>query len=176
MKGDVVFYMISLVLIFLFTIYQSIYILMNEKTSLLLKTIAVIVLTLTVLVGSLHTTYLPFLGRTVLPVSLLKDVSDVKAGDITVKVPVNAPDNTHVVYWAAKSNDSIVKTPSEAYAEFKNSGVALVKDKFATFHIECPASYKVPYTTLSPHVHYRIAQPNGLLGIVKTLHIDCDKK
>lgn len=149
---------------------------MNKKTSLLLKTAAVIVLVVTLVVGSIHTTYLPFLGRTVLPVSLLKDVSDVKAGDVTVKVPINAPDNTRVVYWAAESNDTVMKSPSEAYAEFKNSGVALVKDKFATFYIECPASYKVPYTTLSSHVHYRVSEPKGVLGIVKTLYVDCNKK
>lgn len=175
MKPHVLVNMLSFILIFVFTIYQSVYIIANERTSLFLKVIATCVLIATMFVGSLRTTYLPFLGRTVLPASLLKDVSDAKAGDVVVKVPVDAPDGTRVVYWASKSADTVIETPYEAYAEFKNSGVALVKDKVATFYIECPSSYKVPYATLRPHVHYRVALPKGLLSVVKTVHVDCSK-
>lgn len=178
MKSSVVLHMLSFIHIFLFTIYQSVYILANDKTSNFLKTIAAIALLATIFVGSSRTTYLPFLGSTVLPTSLLKDVSvsDVRAGDIVVKVPINAPDNTRVVYWASNSADVVFDTPSDAYDGFKNSGVALVNRGIATFYIQCPSSYKVPYATLSPHVHYRVSLPNGLLSIVKTVYVDCGKR
>ena len=145
----------------------------NNKTSPILKVFALIAFFCVVYLGMHRNTYLPFLGPTVLPSSLLKDITDTKMGDVHVKVPLDVPDNTKVVYWAATPSSKVLETPYEAYNDFSNMGVASVKNREATFHIECPASYKVPFTVLKPHVHYRIVYPNGLLGSVKTMFVNC---
>lgn len=166
-------HMLFISLIFLFALYQSIYIMVNDKTPPILKVLALVVFFCVVYLGLRRNTYLPFLGPTVLPSSLLKDLTDTKMGDVHVKVPIDAPDATKVVYWAAVPSTKVLETPFEAYHDFRNMGVASVKNKEAIFHIECPASYKVPFTVLKPHVHYRLVYPNGLLGSVQTMFVNC---
>jgi hypothetical protein len=167
--------MFFLIVIFLFALYQSIYILFNDKTSIFLKGISIIVFIYVIYLGSYRNTYLPFLGPTVLPASLLKEADEKpKANNIHAKLFVNMPDGTKVVYWAAQPSDKVFETPFEAYNEFANAGVAIIKNKQAILHVDCPASYYVPGgKKLSPHVHYRIVYPNGMLGSVKTLYVQC---
>lgn len=166
-------YMISVAIVFLFALYQSIYILLNEKTSILLKFVAILVLVSTIYLGVRRNTYLPFLGPTVLPQSLLKDVTDTKMGEVHVRVELDVPDETRVLYWAASPSTSVIENPYDAYNQYTNVGVSSVKNKQAMLHIDCPASYKVPMKTLRPHVHYRVVYPNGLLGSVKTVYVNC---
>ena len=62
------------------------------------------------------------------------------------------------------------------YANFKNSGVAIINNNKAIIHINCPNQYKVPpfNKTLDKHIHYRIATPNNpILSDVKTIYINC---
>ena len=145
----------------------------NDKVSPVLKVIALIVFFCVVYLGMNRNTYLPFLGPTVVPPSLLKDVTDTKMGDVHVKVPIEAPDTTRVIYWASTPSSKVFETPYEAYGNFSNIGVASVKNKEAIFHVECPSSYKVPFTVLRPHVHYRILYPNGIVGSVRTIYVNC---
>lgn len=138
-----------------------------------LKLVAVFVMVATIYLGIHRNTYLPFLGPTVLPSTLLKDVTDTKMGEVHVKVAIDVPDQTRILYWAASPSKSIVENPYEAYNEYTNVGVSSVKNKEVILHIDCPASYKVPTKVLSPHVHYRVVYPNGLLGSVKTVYVKC---
>lgn len=167
-------YLFFLIIIFLFALYQSIYILLNEKTSVFLKVFAFLVLLYVIYLGSFRNTYLPFLGPTVLPASLLKDSVENPKANVHAKLFVNVPDDTKVIYWAAQPSDTVFETPFEAYNKFANSGVATIKNNQTTLHVECPSSYKVPGKTLKPHVHYRVVYPNGMLGSVQTLFVQCD--
>jgi hypothetical protein len=164
---------ISVILILLFALYQAIYIIANKYTSVFLKVVAVIVICAVVFIGIQRTTYLPFLGQTALHQGVLKSPTLKKDDDIEVIVRIDAPDNTRVVYWAAKSSLTPFKNPSEAYADSENVGVSIVKNKMTSFFVSCPSSYKVPMRTLRPHVHYRIVMSNGLIGEVKTVDVKC---
>jgi hypothetical protein len=119
------------------------------------------------------TTYLPFLGETILPPSVLKLAAPTEATfDVTVKVPGRA---THVIYWAAGPATTIIPNPTDAYAGFTNAGVVPVINGTATLPVMCPAAYKVPMksTPLDKHVHYRAVFPEGILGDVNTENILC---
>lgn len=168
-------YLFLVVIVLLFALFQSIVLLIRDP-SWVMKVIAAVVLVVVVYLGSFRNTYLPFLGPTVLPQSLLKAPGTVaKTGATQVTLFADVPDNTKVVYWAAKtSQDIIFEDPFVAYEGYTNAGIALVKNKQANLVIDCPSSYKIPSgKTLPPHVHYRIVYPNGILGSVQTLYVNC---
>lgn len=133
-------------------------------------------MTLAATVGLLYlivdkTTFLPFLGETALPPSVLKLSTP---GEATIQVTVKAPRRaTHVVYWAAASTGEIVPTPQAAYEGFSNAGVVPVVNGTAVLALQCPSGYKVRNKTLKKHVHYRAVYPDGILGRVQTQNILC---
>lgn len=120
--------------------------------------------------------YLPFLGKAVLPPSVLKDTN--KPVDQFCKlVKVDAKDAVKVVYWAADPGNEVGSSPQEAYGEFMNSGVADVQNGEAVLVIHCPQTYKVKKfgiynKELSKHVHYRLVNKNGMMSEVKTRNLD----
>jgi hypothetical protein len=119
------------------------------------------------------TTFLPFLGETVLPPSVLKMSAPTESTfNVTVKAPGRA---SHVIYWAAEPESGIISGPREAYGKFSNAGVVPVIDASATLPLFCPAVYKVPMKSnpLKKHVHYRAVFPEGILGEIKTQNVLC---
>jgi len=114
--------------------------------------------------------WLPFLGESVLPGSLipLKEV----VGDTTVEVKVKP--NTRVAYWASLPQKT-TKIPlvEEAYSDFKNSGVVLSnKDGVAKLIVNKGTNYIVPSGKKIPrHIHYReLDQVYGMMGALQTIY------
>ncbi len=112
--------------------------------------------------------WLPFLGESVLPGSLipLKEIN----GDTTVEVKVKP--NARVAYWASLPQETD-KTPlvHEAYGDFKNAGVVLAdKNGIAKLKVNKGTSYVVPSgREIERHVHYReLDQVWGLIGSIQT--------
>jgi hypothetical protein len=116
--------------------------------------------------------YMPFLGPTVVPTSVLKLGTP---ADAAVSLSVDAPAKaTHVVYWAAGPSTMPSPTPIDAYAGFKNAGVVPVAGRRATLRLACPGAYKVGWGRLLPrHVHYRYVFTNGVMSAVKTAPVTC---
>jgi len=119
--------------------------------------------------------YLPFLGDTVIPTSLLKNQTPSKA---TVSEVVNVTPNTKVLYWASetsKNKDQLVHA-KEAYGDYKNMGVATSDSKGnATLKVRQPQSYHVTKMfrkkILTPHIHYRYVKSSGMLSRIETVQI-----
>ena len=118
-------------------------------------------------------TYLPFLGETVLPNTVLLSTtptfafSDGYTVSKILKPPANA---THVIYWAA-SRDG--KSPGDAYAGFQNAGVEKIAGPSVRIRLPAPpGAYSIGKGALiKRHLHYRYAYPNGMLGPVHTKYI-----
>ena len=121
--------------------------------------------------------YLPFLGETVLPCSLLTEKIPEKA---ELKVRIIAEPGKKVVYWAAEPESPADKAlrygPSwkEAYGKFENAGISIAEeDGSALLQVRRPRRYWVPPgRKLEPHIHYRICAKDGMLGPVKSLFIE----
>jgi hypothetical protein len=132
---------------------------------------------LTVLyLGLQRDTYLPFLGETVLPPTLLKADAVPENANTQAVIDIHwAKDGTKVLYWAASPAKEVVSTPQQAYGSFSNAGIATLKDGKAILKFECPSKYNVGAfeKTLNKHVHYRIVKENGMLGRVKTAWVEC---
>jgi uncharacterized membrane protein YuzA (DUF378 family) len=112
--------------------------------------------------------WLPFLGKTVLPSSLipLKDI----IGDTTIEVKVSP--NVKVAYWASLPQKTTeIPKVENAYGDYNNAGVVLSdKNGIAKLIINKGTNYIVPYgREISRHVHYReLDQDMGFIGKIHT--------
>ena len=118
--------------------------------------------------------YLPFLGESVMPCSVLEPKVPENA-DTEVKVLVKPGDK--VLYWASEpANEDMKKVQDwrHAYLSYKNAGVAVAdSDGFAALKVRHPQPYKVPtHGNLDAHVHYRVCMHDGFIGPVKTVKLD----
>lgn len=119
-------------------------------------------------------TYLPFLGETVLPCSMLPEKTPPGA---TTEVRVSVPPRSKVLYWAAEPATEHLKqinTWQQAYLKYENAGVVVADDSgVAILKVRKPQPYTVPFRgRLEPHVHFRICGDNGMLGRIKTVFLD----
>jgi hypothetical protein len=171
---------VGLILIFLFTFINSIDIIVNQDNDILMKLFAFIIIIFTIFIAQNRNIYLPFLGKTVIPPHLIgNEIYPVGANE-ELNLEVKYPDNTKIIYWGAKStNKNVIKvSPEEAYGDYTNSGIAIVKNNLVKLMYFCPDKYAVkPFginTKLNRHIHYRALVPNSsMLGEVKTAYINC---
>jgi uncharacterized membrane protein YuzA (DUF378 family) len=131
------------------------------------KIIYIIVAICAILLASRRTTWLPFLGKSILPDSLVP----LKIPEKTdMKVKIKTKPNVKIAYWAAlpKGDNPDVIT---AYGDFSNSGVVMSD---SNGNVELPilagSGYTVPSGyKIDRHVHYRIlGKPYGMMGRIKT--------
>jgi len=118
-------------------------------------------------------TYLPFLGETVLPCSVLAEKTP-DGADTSVSVLVEP--HAKVLFWAAEPETDHLKTVptwQEAYLKFANAGVTTADSSgHATLRVRRPQPYTVPLKgTLQPHVHYRICRGGGMMDRVETKYL-----
>ncbi len=117
-----------------------------------------------------RTTWLPFLGNTVLPSAVVPLKTNV--GDTVVDVKV-AP-GSKVAFWAAKPGANPETKVEQAYDDYSNSGVVLANDLgVATLTFNKGTEYVVPSgKQLKSHVHYREFNDKvGMVGPVKSVFI-----
>jgi hypothetical protein len=131
------------------------------------NTVSVITLVIVGILALDRTTWLPFLGETVMPVSLFKpSIPSGARHHIEVVAPPRAQ---RVVYWA--SNVANARHPSNAYAGFTNAGVTDIVDGVAVMNVRMPYEYSIRGRQIPKHVHYRFMYSNGLLSEIMTTPI-----
>lgn len=116
-------------------------------------------------------TYLPFLGQTALPCSVL---TDKVPSDATISIKVQVKPDSKVVYWAAEHNKdmTIAPNPWEAYQKYENAGIITADNQgTAILKVRDPSRYTVLTGTLDKHIHYRYCKSNGLVSRVFTVAI-----
>ena len=123
-----------------------------------------------------RSTYLPFLGETVMPCSLLAERVPEHA-DTAVELHGQVP-GSKVLFWAtepATEGLERIKTWQQAYLEYANAGVAVVDaGGHAVLRLRKPQPYTVPVKgRLEAHVHWRVCGDNGFLGPVQTTMLTC---
>lgn len=117
--------------------------------------------------------YLPFLGESVMPCAVLQDRTPSGADrEVTVQVPPGSK----VLYWAAEPSNEDLKQINDwkmAYDKFENVGVTTADDSgVATLRVRTPQPYTVPFKgRIESHIHYRICQPQGMIGRVNTVFL-----
>jgi len=125
-------------------------------------------------IGLHRDSYLPFLGQTVIPCSVLTPQTPENAD---IEVEVLASPGTKILYWAAEPSNKDLKDLNDwkhAYLAYRNAGVA-VSDKtgVAKLKVRKPQPYSVPHIgKLSPHVHYRKCDEENLLSRIYTVDLN----
>jgi len=142
-----------------------------RKRSLWGNALAVLIALAAVYVGTQRDSYLPFLGESVVPCSVLADKIPEHA-DVEVTVDHLKP-GAKVIFWAtepATEGLAKIKDWQRAYLELANAGVATVTAAgTATLRIRKPQPYTVPlWGRLESHVHWRTCQDGGMMGPVQT--------
>lgn len=118
--------------------------------------------------------YLPFLGESVVPCSVLSDQTPEGAD---TQVAVKATPGAKVLFWAAEPANEDLKELQDyrgAYLQYRNAGVTTADGAGnATLKVRTPQPYKVPLRgELAPHVHYRVCGEGGFMGPVRTIQLD----
>jgi uncharacterized membrane protein YuzA (DUF378 family) len=131
------------------------------------KGIYVVVAVCGVLLASSRTTWLPFLGKSVLPGSLVPLKTPTQSN---MKVSIKTEPNAKVAYWAALPTG---ENPDvfTAYGDYSNSGVVMSDaNGNAELPILAGSGYTVPSgRRLERHVHYRVVDEHrGMMGVVRT--------
>ncbi len=118
-------------------------------------------------------TYLPFLGETLIPCSVLQERTPPGA---TVNIEVDAEPGKKVLYWAAEpETERLGKINDWRRADLstENAGVVTADSQGrAVLKVRKPQPYMVPWKgRLEPHIHFRICGERGFLGRVKTVFL-----
>ena len=141
----------------------------NLKTDLPIdKAIYILVALCGISLAYKRTTWLPFLGKTILPGNLVTKQTPEKADK---KIKVKVEPKSKVAYWAATGKDKKDQDVFDAYGDNSNSGVVVADDKGnAELPIIEGGSYTVPNGKRIPrHVHYRVIG-NSMMERVNTVY------
>ena len=113
-------------------------------------------------------TWLPFLGKTVFPESLVPQILPAKPDQtITIKTEPNVK----VAYWAALNKGETTDVHL-AYGNYENSGVVMSDaDGNAELPIMTGSGYTLPSGEVLPrHVHYRIVNSTKYPGMMSKIN------
>jgi uncharacterized membrane protein YuzA (DUF378 family) len=124
-------------------------------------------------VGFSRDTYLPFLGETLVPCSVLVEKTPDGAN---VSKEVLVTPGAKVLFWASEPQTEHFEKLNDwrkAYLEYANAGVTTADATGrATLRVRKPQPYSVPMKgRLESHIHYRVCGSNGFIGPVKTIFI-----
>jgi uncharacterized membrane protein YuzA (DUF378 family) len=114
-------------------------------------------------------TWLPFLGKTIIPEPLVPLRTPVNPNK---KIQIKTIPNTKIIYWAAINKDKDNKQDYKlAYGNYSNSGVAMSDSNGDAELVFTEGSgYTVPSgKMLKRHVHYRVMLSNAVMGQVNTI-------
>lgn len=124
-------------------------------------------------VGFCRDTYLPFLGETLVPCSVLSEKTP-DGANLTKEIIVSP--GAKVLFWAAEPATEKFNELNDwrkAYLEYANAGVTTADASGrATLRVRKPQPYSVPSKgRLESHIHYRVCGENGFLGRVQTVFV-----
>lgn len=166
--------MFAITVTLIFAFISAVVTIASPKMMMFWKLVALLAAVLVIFLFVRRDTYLPFLGPTAIPPSLIKEPVSPANANIYISLDFDVPDGTKVIYWGAKPSKVTLPNPWEAYDNYGNAGVAVVKDKKAHMSFFCPAKYRIPGgVKMSRHIHYRVCYQDGLVGPVETKYVDC---
>ena len=120
---------ILLTLILLFALYEAIFIIMNNKIyNFPLKVLSIVVILGIINIGMQRNIYLPFLGPSVLPDSLLKRDFAANYAKKSYIIPIKEKNGLRVIYWASKKSNKVFENPWDAYKGFDNVGISTIRN------------------------------------------------
>lgn len=178
-NNKIIIHIVVNIIVLLFSIIGGIWIFVNPNTSSFGKLLIIFVIISALYLASDRDTYLPFLGKTIIPLNIITSEKIPDGANVDYILNLKGyPNGTRVFYWGAKSTNknTVIRDPITAYGDYSNSGVAIAYNEKATLKFYCPDKYSVGplNNVLNRHLHYRTECPkSGLMSSVKTIFVDC---
>jgi uncharacterized membrane protein YuzA (DUF378 family) len=121
--------------------------------------------------ASKRTTWLPFLGKSVLPENLVPLKQNNKPDTV---IQISTLPNVKIAYWAALNKGDTTDVTT-AYGNYENSGVVMSDGEGnASLAIMNGTGYTLPSgVVLNKHIHYRIIglpDADGMMGKIETVY------
>ena len=177
---DIYIHLFTMFLILAYSILSATYVLLNDDYSTVLRIFTIFVIGAGVYLLFKKDTFLPFLGVSFFPSTLIVEDKSPQGANIDYVLDMKGYENgTRVVYWAANKTDKVIDDPFEAYKDYHNAGIAKVTNGKAHVRIFCPDKYKVNHfgvhtSLIDKHFHYRIVfKDTGLMSPVMTAKVNC---
>ena len=162
--------------VLIFVIYYSVSMLLDGSKHIVVKFASIIALFCAIMLSIQRNTYLPFLGKTVLPPILFQNEISPRSGNETLTLNFqNVEDGTILIYWGALSSGEDKSSPEIAYGDFSNTGVTTIRNNRADVYFNCPDAYNVGIFNkkINKHIHYRMMSSNGIMSQVFTKYVKC---
>ena len=135
------------------------------------KFIYLLILIASIMVIVKRETWLPFLGTSVLPDSLIPLKIPQNSN---TKITVKTKPNSKIAYWSTlPGKENKITDVITAYGDYSNSGVVISDNNgIAILPIQIGTGYIVPGGKhIERHLHYRVVgMPFGLIGKIKTIY------
>lgn len=184
--NDIYVHIATMLLLLSYSIISGIYVLFSDDYNIFLRLFVIFVIAAAGYALFKRDTFLPFLGISFFPNSLILDQKVPQGANIEYELNMRGYENgTRIIYWAANKTNSnkVIEDPFEAYRDFHNAGIANVVNGKAIIKVFCPDQYKVGTMTsmidnskqvLDKHFHYRIIfKGTGLMSPVMTAKLNC---
>jgi hypothetical protein len=118
--------------------------------------------------------YLPFLGKSVIPIGPKKPTENLK------KIKLSGlPPNTTVLSWGSKESSGDFDNYMSAYGDYANTDISKTNDKGEIIvELPCPSAYHVSKfgmdKKLERHIHFRYELPKykGMFSRIYTKYLD----
>jgi hypothetical protein len=177
--AEIWMHIIAICIVLFFTFFYSLLIFFNSKIDVIVKIIILIPLLCAIYLGLNRDTYLPFLGKCAFtPRVILNEIIPEGCYEYHNLKLDNIENGTRVIYWGALKDTNVSDTnnvtPKNAYGNYSNSGIAIVKNNTAKLYFHCPMNYNVGSRKIDKHIHYRLCIPNNpILSKIYTEKIYC---
>jgi hypothetical protein len=104
MNNSISIHFVFIILIFIISSINAIYIIGNDECNLFLKFLSIILIFLIIYKSTFKETFLIFLGECAYPISLIPNAIYPSNTNFSIELDLISPDGSKVIYWASTDN------------------------------------------------------------------------
>ena len=127
-KNEIYIHMIIILITFLYTLVIATYILFNDEYNIFMRIISIFIIAIIIFLASKKETFLPFLGLTFIPNTLLCEPKFPNGANLNYTLDMHDyEDGTKIIYWAANKDTDSLKIIDDPFNAYKNLADANIK-------------------------------------------------
>lgn len=178
----IIFYInfISIILVLLLTITYAFYIVSYENTYIIIRFFAFVILIAAIYLALNKNTYIPHIGHTIIPFSLLSDEKIPINSNKTHIISLSGIDNDNrIIYWEINEKDlanfNNYFNIFDNYINYSNAGISIIRNEKTAIYLNCSNENNIiNNNSIKKHIYYRIInKKTSILSPINYLYIEC---